>query len=114
MATPKLVTGDDIDLVVTLKKNNSTFAIDATATVTAALVNSTRTETYTLPITQDEAAVGADWANSLLIISFAEADTLPMTYQGSALLEIQVEDDVNSSGKTTFFSKVLIVNGQLP
>ena len=72
------------------------------------------TEKYTLPIAQSESAPGADWANSLLTIEFASTDTVNMTYQGAALIEIQVDDTVNTTGKTTFFVKVLIVSGLLP
>jgi hypothetical protein len=114
MATPKLVTGDDVAISVTLKKNNATFTIDPTATVTAALVDTQHTSTYMLPVAQSAAAPGADWANSLVVVEFAGTDTQSIDFQGGALLEIQIDDTVNTPGKTTFFAKVSIVSGLLP
>ena len=109
MAIPTLVTGDDITLPVTLKKKGLTFVIDAGATIVARLVSADRESVYTPEIAQTTAAVGADLANSLIILTFASADTALVTHQGSALLEIQVDD----GGKLTWFTSVRIVRGQI-
>lgn len=111
--TPQIVTGDNVALSVTLKKNNATFVIDSGATVKASLVSFNHSTSYTLEITQSAAATGADWANSLVIVEFAPGDTSAITYQGKAYLEIQVDDTVQTSGKLTFFAEVVIVTGTI-
>lgn len=109
MADPTIVTGDDSSLSVTLRKGGVTFNIDTGATVQASLVSLDHQTVYAGPITQSNATPGADWANSLVVVEFASTDTDSITYQGKALMEIQVDD----SGKTTFFASVMIVLGTI-
>ena len=109
MADPMIVTGDDVSLSVTLKKGGATFSIDVGATVQASLVSLDHQTVYAGPIAQSNVTPGADWANSLVVVELASATTSPITYQGKALLEIQVDD----SGKTTFFASVIIVLGTI-
>lgn len=109
MNDPTIVTGDDVALSVTLKKGGATFLINGTATVQASLVSLDHQTTYAGPVAQSNAASGADWANSLVVVELASANTSSITYQGKALLEIQVDD----SGKTTFFASVIIVLGTI-
>lgn len=110
MPTPILVTGDDISMAVTLKKDGVTFTINPAADVKASLVSLDHTTVYSDPVAQSSAASGADWANSLVTIQLPEANTLNMTYQGPALLEVQVND---TGGKVTFFTPVNIVLGSI-
>lgn len=105
---PVLVTGDDISLPVTLKKNGATFAIDSGATVVGQLVSRDRKKTYTEEVSQSNAAP-ADWTNSLVDITFLSVHTADITEQGPALLEIQVDD----GGKRTWFVAVNIVRGNI-
>ena len=115
MTTPILVTGDDITLPVILRKKlagatvYTTFIIDPSAVITARLVSTDRENTYTPEIAQVTAAAGADLPNSTVIIAFTSVQTIGITYQGSALLEIQVDD----SGKLTWFTPVKINRGQI-
>jgi len=109
MAVPTLVTGDDIALPVTLKKKGLTFTINPAATVKARLVSADREAVFTAEIAQSTATSGNDLANSLIVIIFAAADTADITHQGTALLEIQVDD----GGKQTWFVSVRIVRGQI-
>lgn len=115
MTIPTLVTGDDIIFPTVLRKKESgasvytTFAIDTGAIITARLVSTDRESVYTAEIAQVTAHADADLPNSLIIIVFAEADTIGITYQGSALLEIQVDD----SGKRTWFTPIRIKRGQI-
>jgi hypothetical protein len=110
MATPTLVSGDDIVMSVQLYKDGATFNINAGATVEARLVSLEHDEYYTDPVVQSNSAPGAAWATSLVTVEFAEADTLNVTHQGAALLEIQVDDN----GKSTWFEGVAIVTGTIP
>lgn len=109
-ATPEIITGDNVALAVTLKKNGATFTISGSDTVKAMLVSTANNASYTSAISQSSSAYGADWANSLVMVEFAGSDTESITFQGLAKLEIQV----TQSGKnTTFFVPVIIVKGQI-
>jgi len=107
--TPCLTAGDDINWLVTLYKDDATFNIPDTATVTARFISTDHSEAYTAEVTQDDATPGADWPNSLIAVVMSEADTGVITYQGPAELEIQVDDN----GKSTFFGCCLIKQGQI-
>jgi hypothetical protein len=113
MATPEVITGDDISLPVTLKINGATFNIPGTATVTAQLVKTDHSGAVTgaLAAVQSDAAPGADWPNSLVVIEFAPTDTSGISAddQGKALIEIQVDD----GSKRTWFVTVKIVKGNI-
>lgn len=110
MAIPILVTGDDISLSVTLKKNDLTFTIPpSTAAVHARIVSTNHKEVYSPTVEQFDTTPGADWPNSLVVVEFAPADTSAILYQGKALVEIQVDDN----GKRTWFVTVKLVTGQI-
>ena len=104
-----IVTGDDVALPVTLKKDNSTFSIDAGATVQAALVSLDRSTVLAGPVTCSNVATGADWVNSLVIVEINSTLTGAITSYGGALLEIQVDDN----GKLTWFVSVDIEKGTI-
>ena len=109
MSEMTLVTGDDVSISVTLKRNGATFTIDPAATVKASIIKSDHVTILLAAIEQSEAATGADWANSLVIVSFTSTETLSIDHTGEAILEIQVDD----SGKTTFFAVINIVSGTI-
>jgi len=106
----EIIAGDDSDYTAQLYKDNATFTIDPGATVNARLISTDRQTTYTDVLTCSSGASGADWANSLVVVSIAEADTSAITYSGLAVLEIQVDD----GGKITFFGSVVIALGTIP
>ena len=64
-----IVTGDDISLPYTLTKDGVTFTIDAGATVEVALVALDRTTVLIPAVAQSNATPGADWANSLVVVT---------------------------------------------
>ena len=109
MSTPVIVTGDAIAIALQLKRNGVNITIDSAATIKAALVSSGHTEDYTAAITQSSATTGADWDTGLVVVAFAPADTVAITYQGTALLELQVDD----GGPKTWFLPVKIVTGRI-
>ena len=104
-----IVTGDDVALPVTLKKDGATFTIDVGATVQASIVLADRSATLIAAVTCSNAATGADWANSLVIVEFSSAETGAVTDYVPALVEIQVDD----SGKLTWFVGVVIEKGSI-
>jgi len=106
VTTPTIVSGDDVSLSVTLKKNGSTFDMSGATSVKASVVSENHTNIFIAAVTQTEVA-GADWANSLVVVNFTSAQTAAMTFQGRASLEIEVDD----GGKTTFFAQVQAVKG---
>jgi len=103
-----IVTGDNVVVPVTLKKNGVVFDMSG-ATVKVRLISTDHESVYTGEITQNEAATGADWANSLVILELAPADTSGISFQGNALIEIQVDQN----GKTTWFVSALITKGNI-
>ena len=115
MTTPIIVTGDDITFPTILRKKVSgatvytTFIIDPSAIITARLVSTDRESVYTTEIAQVTVQAGADLNNSLIIIKFTSAQTIGITFQGSALLEVQVDE----GGKLTWFTPVKINRGQI-
>jgi hypothetical protein len=104
-----IVTGDDVILHYTLKKNNATFAIGDDATVKAALVSTDHKTVLAGPVTCSALAPGAIWSVALVIITFPSVATAGITAQGPALLEIQVDD----GGKLTWFTDVNIAIGNI-
>ena len=104
-----IVTGDDVVLPVTLKKNNATFAIGSGATVKAALVSTDHKTVLAGPVTCSALAAGADWSVALVIVTFPSLATAGITAQGPAMLEIQVDD----GGKLTWFTEVKIEIGNI-
>lgn len=109
MSNNEIVSGDDIIIEQTLTKDNATFSIDSSATIKASLVSIDRKTIFVAPVSVLEAATGSDWANSKVIVIFAEADTSSLTTFGSMLLEVQVDD----GGKLTWLNRVVMLQGTI-
>lgn len=105
----QLVIGDDLSIPVQLKKGGVVFNIPGTATVEAAIVDTDRSALLSAVVTCVEAAPGADWTNSLIIVDFSEVQSAAIP-RGDAYLEIQVDD----SGKNTWFVSVTAIQGNIP
>ena len=100
---PVIVSGDDEDIIVTLKKDDATFFIsDVAATISAAIVSIDKSVQYISDTPVSPGVSGDDWSNSKIIVEFTEAQTMGLT-PGPALLEVQVEDQ-NSKKKTWFYN----------
>ena len=111
MSVPEIITGDDATLSVTLKKNKATFAIPVLSTVTAVIISRDRSTQLSAEVDCPEAATGADWLNSLIIVSFTGAQTAILS-PGNAILEVQVEDS-DTTKKTSWFGTVKIEKGTI-
>ncbi len=107
---PVIVTGDDVLLPTTLKIDNATFNINIAATVSAKVVSSNHQTVYSAIATQSSSTPGADWANSLVIISLPSEITSAINFYGDCELEIQVDDN----GKTTWFAQIEVEKGNIP
>lgn len=105
----QIVTGDDAVFQAQLYKDLATFTIDPGATVEAMLVSVDHQTKYTDAVTLSNAAAGADWPNSLVIVEFSQAETAAIQVTGNALLEIQVDETT----KENWFGTVNIVTGQI-
>jgi hypothetical protein len=105
-----LVTGDDLVIPQTLRKNGNTFSISDTAVVKSAIVSKDHCKIYADAVTMNKDATGADWANSLIILEFPSATTVNVDYQGPAIVETQVDD---GGLKLTWFSPVHLVKGNI-
>ncbi len=102
------VTGDDPTIEQTLTKNLATFTIDSGATVKASITTKDKV-VLVAPVSVLEATAGSDWANSKIMIQFAEVDTATLLSFGAVILEIQVDD----GGKLTWFVKGELAQGTI-
>lgn len=107
---PVVVSGDDVLLPTTLKIDNATFSINALADVKAKIVSTNQQTVYSAVSAQSSSTPGADWANSLVVISLPSEVTTDISYFGNCLLEIQVND----SGRKTWFASILTMKGNIP
>lgn len=107
-----LTTGYDAEIPVTLYKIvadvKSTFAIDAGATVQAAIVSDDRTKLLTDPVPVLQATTGSDWANSLIVVKFTAAQLSGLS-RGDVKMEIQVDDN----GKIPFIVDGTVETGHI-
>ena len=108
MSDNVIVSGDKITIEHTLHKDDAVFVIDSGATIKASLVSRDRATVIVSPVAVTE-ITGSDWANSKIIIVFAEVDTSTITTFGPMWLEVQVDD----SGKLTWHEKVDMWQGTI-
>jgi len=100
-----IVTGDDVVLLQTLKKDGAVFNMAAATEVKSVLLAaSTRAPLFTA--VAQVSSGNADWAASLVEHIFPSATTAPITYTGPAILETQV---TLAGKKTTWFSTNLVI-----
>jgi hypothetical protein len=104
-----IVTGDDPILPVVLTKDGATFTINPGAVIQASVTDKTKRKVLLAPTPVVEETPGSDWANSLVVVVFSSVDTSALTYTGTAVLEIQVDDN----GKLTWFDEIEIVRGTI-
>jgi hypothetical protein len=103
-----VTSGDDTTLSVQLlDENGDAFVIDPGATVRAAIVNDARTTIIVAAVTCDNAATGADWSTSLVVVEFTALQTTPIASNATAWLEIEVADTVT----TTYFERIKLQRG---
>lgn len=106
-----ITTGDPASLAVTLRKAGAVFTISGTATVKAMLISLDHNTTYTGEIAQLSTTDGADWANSLVMVFIPGTETQGISYQGAALLEVQVSE--SATDVKTWFVSVTITKGNI-
>jgi len=104
-----ITTGYTFSVPVTLKKNGVTFNIPVAAIVKAAVIRADRTAKLLDAVTLSSAAVGSDWANSLVIVEFSEVQTAQLTKPEAVKIEIQVDD----AGKLPWFVSGEVVKGNI-
>lgn len=110
MSVPLIVTGDDANLFLTLKKDDAVFNIDAGDVVEAALVSTDHKTLLMAAVAQSSATAGADWANSLIAIKFTQVQTAAITSTGNVLVAVQV---TQGGEKETWYSVANVVTGQI-
>ena len=108
MSVTKIVTGDDVALSVTLKKNGAVHDLTG-ATIEALLIFSNGTSAPDAPITAIEATPG-DYANGIVTIPFSSTQTAAFPCL-TGKLEIQV---TQSEKKLTWFvDGIEVVKGEI-
>ena len=89
-----IVSGYDAKQSITLTKGDQTFAINSSATVKVAIIDTDRSSIILSAVTSLRTEAGADWANSLIVVEFPKELTAVIQEFGDALLEIQVDDGI--------------------
>lgn len=103
-----LVTGDDYAVTATLQINGAAFDASS-ATIIAAVVTLDHATKLSSDVAQNEAAPGADWSQSVIVVELAAAVTALITRYGRALIELQVD----TGTKRTWWFPVDVVRGQV-
>lgn len=107
----RAVLGDDINIKVTILTSDGTPEDLSSATlVEARLVDDCKEVVQNTITTLSSSAVGADWANGIVMVSIPSADTLSANYSGWGYLEIQITE---STMKRTRHAQVQIVQGTI-
>jgi hypothetical protein len=100
--------GDDTTLAVQLYDDGgAAFVIDPGATVRAAIVDIRHTAIIVAAVACDNAATGADWSTSLVVVEFTALQTAAITSNSDAWLEIEVADTTT----TTHFERIKLQRG---
>lgn len=110
---PSIVTGDDIDMTISLQDaDGAAVNVSAATEVKVALVNTGHTSALAGPYTATSATSGASWATGVVVVRVPSADSALVT-SAVALVEVQV---VLAGVKTTYFgtAAVSIVRGVIP
>ena len=108
--TVNIVTGSDVEQPVQLTRNSASFIIDPSDVVECALVSYDHSAVLISAIAQSHITTGADWATSLIVCVFTNAQTEPVTTTGRAWLEIKVTQDAI---ETSWFVPVQIIKGNI-
>lgn len=87
------LSGDDWEIPVTFTKKNNAWDVSG-ATIKAAVVDTSKSARVQVisDTTLNENAIGADWANGLVIVEFTSAQTTGVA-SGKYAIEVQVEKD---------------------
>ena len=98
----RIVVGDDIRIIINLTKDGDTFDIDTDAIVE--MVLTTDGEIVLGPIAAISTEDDADWTISKIVFIMTSTDTEELTPNTKATIEVQIDDPVNSDGKTTWLN----------
>ena len=110
-----IVTGDALAIPAQCQKDGAAFVIDPGATVEAAIVNSSRSTVLAGPVTCSSLTTGADWANSLVIAEFTEAQSAAIEVdEGTGREKVYLEIQVDDGGTNTWFFVLDVVKGNIP
>ncbi len=111
-----ITTGDDSTIIHTLRKNDATFNIPSTATVTCRLVTVDH-EPLSSEVVQSHSSVGADWSNSVVAIVLPATNTNEVVDRVASWrcgsIVAKLETQVNDGGKLTWFDSVTITKGTI-
>lgn len=108
-----IVTGDDIDLSVTLQTSGgSAVDVSAATSIKVALANPTRTASVAGPYTASSGTSGASWGSGVVVVRVPAADSAAIT-NASVLVEVQV---VLGGATTTYLgtARVAVIPGVIP
>lgn len=116
--TVEIVTGDDAIVPLRLWKRNTsgvfvTFTIDPGATIKAKVISAEHTLDLLAETTLAVGAAGANWASSLVVIEWTSAETALAKLSRNALIEVEVDDTVNTNGKLTWFHPCVVTKGRI-
>lgn len=87
----EVFTGDDWDIIITLKRDGAVYNVSTASAISAALVSDDgpAPSTVVAAVSCSSGTSGADWANGVVVIEIPNATTAALTAQ-RAYVEIQV------------------------
>ncbi len=110
MDIPKIITGTDRQLTATWIIGETVTPISVSGAVRFRLVSRDKQTPHTAILTADRNHPDADWPNGEIVLIFPATETVGVTVQGLAEVELQVDDNNEKLG--TFFT-VNVVKGNI-
>jgi hypothetical protein len=113
MTQTQIVTGDDIDLSISLQTSAGVAVnVSAATEIKVALVNTGRTGYQAGPYTASSGTSGASWSTGVVVVRIPSADSTAITV---SVVEVEVQVII-ASVKTTYLgvATAQVVRGVIP
>ena len=118
MSDVTITTGDDVDFLLQVTKDDVNLVIDVAATVTSRIVSRDGQIVYSDQITALSTDDGADWPNGLIALEYSSAVTTSIESsdisfergKAVALVETRI---VDNGKKSTVFDSITINKGNV-
>jgi hypothetical protein len=101
-----IVTGDDIEIAVTLKVGGLPFVINSTATVKAAILDKDRKNLLVPAVTLSSADLGSNWDTSIVVVKIPGTATVALK-----TAPVKLDIQVNDNGKKTWTADINLIKG---
>lgn len=103
-----IVTGDDVEVAVTLTIDGEIFTIGDLASVRVIITDKTGTVALFNPITVTDSGSESDWGNSRIVIRIPGRATDQVKYSMPARLQVKI---IDGGFQRTWFSNISLTKG---